>query len=146
MYKNILLATDGSELAGHAVSHGMALAKILGAKVTIITVTMPWSAVAYGEMAVAIPPDDYDKSVKANAEKVLAEAAGRAKTSGVSCQTQQVSDINPYQAILATARDKACDLIVVGSHGRSGLSRLLLGSETVKVLTHTKIPVLVWRE
>ena len=146
MYKNILIATDGSDLARHAVAHGVSLAKILGAKVTIITVTMPWSAVAYGEMAVAIPPDDYDKSVKANAQKVLAEASGQAKASGVACQTLQVSDINPYQAILATARDQTCDLVVVGSHGRSGLSRLLLGSETVKVLTHAKIPVLVWRE
>lgn len=146
MYKNILLATDGSDLAKHAVGHGITLAKILGSKVTVITVTMPWSAVAYGEMAVAIPPEDYDKSVKANAEKILVEAASRAKEAGVSCTTMQASDINPYQAILTAARDKACDLIVVGSHGRSGLSRLLLGSETVKVLTHTKIPVLVWRE
>ena len=146
MYKNILIATDGSDLARHAVAHGLKLAKLVGAKTTIITVTMPWSAVAYGEMAVAIPPNEYDKSVKANADKILAAEAERAKESGVACETLQASDINPYQAILSTAQDKGCDLIVVGSHGRSGLSRILLGSETVKVLTHTKIPVLVWRE
>ena len=146
MYKNILLATDGSDLAKHAVAHGVSLAKLAGAAVTIVTVTLPWSAIVYGDMPVVIPPDDYDNSVKAGAAKVLAEASARAKAAGVPCQALQISDINPYQAILATARDRGCDLIVVGSHGRSGLTRLLLGSETVKVLTHAKIPVMVWRE
>lgn len=146
MYKHLLLATDGSELAQHAVEHGLTLARTVGAKATIITITMPWSAIAYGEMAVAVPPDDYDANMKEQAGRTLAAAGKLAKDKGVASESMHVSDINPYQAILAAARDKSCDLIVVGSHGRSGISRLLLGSETVKILTHTKIPVLVWRE
>ncbi len=146
MYKHILLATDGSELARHAVNHGLALAKAVGARVTILTVTLPWSAVAYGDMAVAVPPDDYDRSTTEAAERTLATATTEAKSKGVACTTKHVSDLNPYQAMLKEAEEGKCDLIVVGSHGRSGLTRLLLGSETVKVLTHAKIPVLVWRE
>ncbi|MGE0629385.1 MAG: universal stress protein [Hyphomicrobiaceae bacterium] len=146
MYKHILLATDGSDLAQHAVDHGLQLAKSVGARATIITVTMPWSAVAYGDMAVAVPPDDFDKSMVEVATKTLSAAAASAKQKNVPCETMHVSDLNPYQAILKAAEDGGCDLIVVGSHGRSGISRLLLGSETVKILTHSKTPVLVWRE
>jgi nucleotide-binding universal stress UspA family protein len=146
MYKHIMLATDGSELAQHAVAHGLALAKQVGAKALVVTVTQPWSAVAYGEMAVAVPPEDFDKSMKLMADRTLSAAAKIAKQQGVPCQTEHLVELNPYQAILAKAQAAGVDLIVVGSHGRSGLSRLLLGSETVKVLTHAKIPVLVWRE
>ena len=146
MYKHLLLATDGSEIGQHAVSHGLKLAKALGAKTTVMTVTMPWSAIAYGEMAVTVPPDDYEAAVKEAADKTLAAAKTMGMDAGVQPELMQVSDLNAYQAILAAAKSKGCDLIVVGSHGRSGLSRLLLGSETVKVLTHAKIPVLVWRE
>jgi nucleotide-binding universal stress UspA family protein len=146
MYKHILLATDGSELAQHAVAHGLALAKQVGAKATIVTVTQPWTAVAYGELAVAVPPDDFDRTMNQMADRTLAAANELAKKSAVECKTEHLVDLNPYQAILAKAEAIGADLIVVGSHGRSGLSRLLLGSETIKVLTHSKVPVLVWRE
>ena len=146
MYKHILLATDGSDLARHAVNHGLQLAKAVGAATTAVTVSLPWSAVAYGDMAVAIPPDDYDASTAEAAAKTLADVTAAAEKIGTTCKVIHVSDLSPYDAILRTAKDENCDLIVVGSHGRSGISRLLLGSETVKILSHTHIPVLVWRE
>jgi nucleotide-binding universal stress UspA family protein len=146
MYKHILLATDGSELAQNAVAHGLALARQVGAKALIVTVTQPWSAVAYGELAVAVPPDDFERTMNQMADRTLAAAKELAKKNGVECKTEHLVELNPYQAILAKAQAVGADLIVVGSHGRTGLSRLLLGSETVKVLTHAKIPVLVWRE
>jgi len=146
MYKHILLATDGSELAQHAVAHGLAVAKQVGAEALIVTVTQPWSAVAYGELAVVVPPEDFERTMTEMADRTLTAARELAIKSGVKCKTEHLVDLSPYQAILAKSEAIGADLIVVGSHGRSGLSRLLLGSETVKVLTHAKIPVLVWRE
>jgi nucleotide-binding universal stress UspA family protein len=123
MYRHILIPTDGSELAEQAVTNGLSLAKSLGAKVTVIIVEEPaW--LAYVASA-------------------LNRAADAAKQAGVPCDTIQVEDAQPYQAIIATAADRGCDLIVMASHGRSGLSAVVLGSVTNKVLTHTKIPVLV---
>jgi nucleotide-binding universal stress UspA family protein len=146
MYRHILIPTDGSELAEHAVTNGLSLAKSLGAKVTVIIVEEPfnWLSVsetqaqrALGELA------EHTQQVKKHAASVLNRAANAAKQAGVSCNTIQVENAQPYQAIIATATDKACDLIVMASHGRSGLSAVVLGSVTNKVLTHTKTPVLV---
>jgi nucleotide-binding universal stress UspA family protein len=145
MYKHILIATDGSELAGKAVAAGLKLAKLLGAKVTAITVSEPYTALAAGEMALAFPYEEYEKSVAEGAQRILAGVGDAAKASGVDCTTLHVPNRFAADAIVDCAKDKGCDLIVMASHGRRGLSKLLLGSETVRVLTHSEVPVLVCR-
>ncbi len=144
MYSNILIPTDGSELAGGAVNHGVELAKKLGAKVTILTVTLPFHLFSAEVAMIEVPPD-FTARVKEMAEKTLASAAAVAKAAGVQVETVQVEDDSPYQSIIDTAELKGADLIVMSSHGRKGISALILGSETAKVLTHCKIPVLVHR-
>jgi len=144
MYQHILIPTDGSELAEHAVTHGLSLAKSVGAKVTVIIVEEPWPPFAVGPAAL-VPLGTYAEEMKKLAASALNRAANAAKQADVSCNTLQVGDAPPYQAIIATATDKGCDLIVMASHGRSGLSAIVLGSVTNKVLTNTKTPVLVCR-
>ena len=140
MYTHILIPTDGSELAGKAVQHGVALAKRIGAKVTILTVLPPDMITADREV------DEIRKASKQkHAEEVLGAVATQTQTAGVACETIQVEHEHPYQAIINAADSKGCDLIVMASHGRRGISAIVLGSETVKVLTHCKIPVLVYR-
>ncbi len=145
MYKNILIATDGSELSRRAVDQGLTLAKAFDAKVITITTTEPWLATAPGEIAIAFPIEDYEKSVGVKAAAILAEVAAVAKQRGLSCETVHIKDEFPAEGILSTADERGCDLIVMGSHGRRGLSRLLLGSQANVVLTHVKIPVLICR-
>ena len=145
MYQHILIPTDGSELAEHAVTHGLSLAKSVGAKVTVIIVEEPFNWLPLSEAGVFEPLGQYAEQIKALAARVLNRAANAAKQAGVSCDTLQVEDAQPYQAIIAAATDRGCDLIVMASHGRSGLSAILLGSVTNKVLTYTKTPVLVCR-
>ena len=146
MYKHLLIATDGTEIAQLALKHGLQLAKNLGAKTTVITVTMPWTSVAFGIYETISSREAFEQVVQQRADALLKDAEKDAQSIGVPCVTRRVSDANPYQAILAAANDTGCDLIVVGSHGRRGLERLLLGSEAMKVLTHSKVPVLVCRE
>jgi nucleotide-binding universal stress UspA family protein len=140
MYRHILIPTDGSKLAEHGVTHGLALAKSLGAKVSVIFVVEPFSEMT-GRFLEAVAR--YAELRKEQATSVLDRTANAAKEAGVSCETIQVENGQPDQAIIAAAEDKGCDLIVMSSHGRSGLSRLLIGSVTNKVLTHAKTPVLV---
>ena len=145
MYRKILIPTDGSELAGKAVEHGVALAKAIGATITVLTVTRPYRAGTLESAAIEDTPAEYKAQIAAEADKMLQIAAGVAKAAGIACDTVQIEDDRPYQAIIDAAGSKGCDLIVMASHGRQGVSALLLGSETVKVLTHCKIPVLVHR-
>ena len=145
MYKRILIPTDGSKLADSAVHHGVALAKALGADVTALTVTAPFQVLSVMPHMVEATREEYKIQMQQYAAATLAAVAGEAKTSGVAYETLHVEDEHPYQAIIETARLKGCDLIVMASHGRRGVSAILLGSETVKVLTHSKIPVLVHR-
>src|ERR1700751_3925128 len=141
MYRHILIPTDGSELAEHGVAHGFALAKSLGAKASVIFVLEPLSEMTGPHFLQALAT--YIELRKEQAKSVLDRAANAAKEAGVPCETIQVENGQPYQAIIAAAKDKGCDLIVMSSHGRSGLSMLLIGSVTNKVLTHAKTPVLV---
>ena len=141
MYRHILIPTDGSELAEHGLAHGLALAKSLGAKVTVIFVLEPFSELTGPAFLEALTK--YIELRKEQAASALDRAAKAAKEAGVSCETLQVESGQPHQAIIATAEDKGCDLIAMSSHGRSGLSMLLIGSVTNKVLTLAKIPVLV---
>ena len=141
MYRHILIATDGSDLAARAVTAGLSLAKHLGAKVSVIVVETP--------VDMFDVPDDKVQAaerIKNHAASVLNRAENAAKKVGVPYEFIQVGHEQPYQAIIAAAKDKGCDLIVMASHGRSGLSAKLLGSVTNKVLTHTKTPVLVVAE
>lgn len=142
MYRHILIPTDGSDLAEHGVAHGIALAKSLGAKVSVIFVLEPFSELT-GRFLEAVAR--YAELRKEQATIVLDRAANAAKEAGISCETIQVENGQPHQAIIAAAEDKGCDLIVMSSHGRSGLSKLLIGSVTNRVLAHAKIPVLVCR-
>ena len=145
MYGHILIATDGSELAEKALAHGFALAKAVGARATAVTVTEPWAAVAPAEVAVAFPINEYEAAASARAREILAAAAGIAKKRGITCETVHVKDRFPAQGILDAAKEKSCDLIVMASHGRRGLAKLLLGSQAVEVLTHSSVPVLICR-
>jgi len=140
MYRHILIPTDGSELAERGVAHGLALAKSLGAAASVIFVVEPFSEVSSRFQDAVAPYIAYRKE---QATRVLDRAANAAKTAGVACQTIQTESGQPHQAIVAAAADKGCDLIVMSSHGRSGVAALLIGSVTSKVLAHANIPVLV---
>ena len=148
MYANILLSTDRSDLARKGVKHGIALAKALNAKVTVITVTEPLP-VDYGSGHAAgwIPSqaefDRYDAACKEHARKVLDEAAAVAQRIGISADLLHVSSPHPASAIIETAKSRGCDLIVMASHGRRGLRKLFLGSQTSEVVADGSVPVLV---
>ncbi len=145
MYKNVLIPTDGSELAGKAVRHGIALAKEIGAKITVLTATTPFRVLTFEMQMLDDTADQHKKRMQDYALKTLGAVAETAKAAGVACDTVHVEHEHPYQAVIDTAKSKGCDLIVMASHGRRGISAIVLGSETVKVLTHSKIPVLVYR-
>jgi nucleotide-binding universal stress UspA family protein len=145
MYQHILIPTDGSSLSRLAVEQGCALARALGARITLVTVTAPFTAVSVEPLYVAATSDDYDKTVGAVAGKVLEEGRAQAQAAGVACDVRHVENDQAWQAIIDTAREAGCDLIAMASHGRSGLAAVVLGSETTKVLTHSRIPVLVYR-
>ena len=145
VYKHILIATDGSDLAGKAVSAGLALAKDLKAKVTAVSATEPWTAmVGIDGPAFNFSIEDYEKAAADNAERILSKVREEAATLGVDCQTVHVNDF-PAEANIATAKSQGCDLIAMASHGRRGLTRVLLGSQAIHVLTHSSIPVLICR-
>ena len=140
MYRHILIPTDGSELAEHGVAHGLALAKSLAAKVSVIFVVEPFSELT-GRFLEAVAT--YAQLRREQAASALNRVANAAKEAGVSCETIQVENEQPHQGIIAAAEEKGCDLVVMSSHGRSGLSKLLVGSVANKVLAHAKTPVLV---
>jgi nucleotide-binding universal stress UspA family protein len=146
MYKHLLIAVDGSELSDKALGQGVGLAKTLGARVTIVHVSLPWSSIAVGEIAVMFPPQEYEANMAAAATQLLERMKKAADAGGIAAAVEHVSDPHPDRAILATAEKYGCDLLVMGSHGRRGIAGLLLGSVTAKTLTHSKIPVLVYRE
>jgi nucleotide-binding universal stress UspA family protein len=145
MYKNILVPTDGSELSQIAVKEAVALAKVLNAKVTGVTVTLPFHVFSLDPTVVTDTPDTYETDMQVIAQKYLQFIADTARAAGVECETVRAKDEHPYRAIIETARNKHCDLIFMASHGRRGLSAVLLGSETMKVLAHCTVPVLVHR-
>ena len=145
MYKHILIPTDGSPLSETAVREGIALAKAVSAKVTVLTVSLPFHTFPLDPVMMADTPGQYAKDSQALADKALGVAKAEAAAAGVACETLYRIHDHPYQAILDTARTHACDLIFMASHGRRGVAALVLGSETNKVLTHSRIPVLVCR-
>ena len=150
MYTNILLSTDGSEIGKKGIKHGIALAKALNAKVTVITVTEPLEVVygsghASGSWPSPEEVDRFDATCKERAGKVLDEARAMAEQIGISPELLHVPNAHPATAIIETAKSRGCDLIVMASHGRRGLKKLLLGSQTSEVLADGSVPVLVVR-
>jgi nucleotide-binding universal stress UspA family protein len=146
MYRHILIPTDGSELAHRAVVHGLALAKLVGAKVTALTVEGSFSVYAVPTLKDYQISDSFAAHIehaKAHAGKILDGVAQDARAAGVTCEAVQIEQDQPYKAIIETAEQRDCDLIVMASHGRSGIAAIALGSVTTEVLAHTKIPVLV---
>ena len=147
MYKNILVATDGSRLSAKAVAHALALAKSVGAKLTGFYASADYPMPAYADGVVYEPVSrkEYAAMCKKEAEKILDIIATRARAAGVTLAGVHAIASAPWEAILSAARKNKCDAIVMASHGRRGVSALLLGSETQKVLTHSKLPVIVVR-
>lgn len=142
MYLHILVPTDGSEITAKAVSSAVALAATLGAKLTALSIKEPFPYSAISEMQPVPPQEFYDAQERIAAARVKAvvEAAAAAE---VPCEAFTVESVHPWEAIVEQAKSLGCDLIVMASHGRRGVSALLLGSETQKVLTHCQVPVLV---
>lgn len=147
MFKHILVPTDGSPLSSDTVKREIAFARETGARVTFFFAKPDYPVAFYGEGALIDPttPDKFAEMADKQAQEILAAHEASAKAEGVaSASLSSVSDI-PYEAIIAAAETSGADLIFMASHGRRGISGLLLGSETQKVLTHSKIPVLVYR-
>jgi len=149
MFKHILVPTDGSKLSAKAIKTAVALAKTTGAKLTALYVVPPFTPPVYGEGAVfsmaEFSPKRYKEAMAKSARRALSEVEIEAQTAGVECKTVTSTAELPWDSIIRTAKSKKCDVIVMASHGRRGLAGLLLGSETTKVLTHSKVPVLVCR-
>jgi len=148
MYSHMLIATDGSELADKAVAHGVALAHRLGARVTVLTVSEVWPSIDMGPMSHHADQaliDEFEKAATRSALAILAKAGEAAKAAGVPFDGVHVPAKRPAEAIVETARSEGCDLIVMASHGRRGLRRVLLGSQTVEALSASEVPVLVVR-
>ena len=145
MFKHILLPTDGSELSERAIHQGITMAKAFGARITGVTVTKPYHVVALDPMVVTDTRETYAGHADAVAADRLSVIQKAAKTAGVPCQVVHRTGEHPYEEIIRTAMENGCDAVFMASHGRRGVSALVLGSETTKVLTHTKLPVVVYR-
>jgi nucleotide-binding universal stress UspA family protein len=145
MYNHILIPTDGSELSKLALYEGVALAKALGARVTVVTVTTPFHVFTANPNMITDTPEKYREHMAALAGQYLDVAKNIAAAAGVTCDLVHLEHEQPYQAIIDTAQNRGCDAIQMASHGRRGISAMLLGSETLKVLTHSTIPVIVCR-
>lgn len=147
MFKHILLPTDGSELSEMATAKAVEFAKSVGARITAVHVAPEFEPIAYdGLMPVdPITDEQFAEEAKARGKTFLAAVERACQGAGVPCETVYVTGHHPFDLIIKTAEEKGCDLIVMASHGRRGIASLLLGGETTRVLTHTKIPVLVIR-
>lgn len=149
MYKHILISSDGSEVGQNGVDHGLTLAKALGAQVTIITVTERFPIYADGLTGAYVMSEslmtEYTTSQQESANAILSAAKQAADRLGVPADTVHVPNAQPAEAVVEAAKSRNCSLIVMASHGRRGLGRLVLGSVTSEVLAHSPVPVLVVR-
>ena len=144
MFKHILIPTDGSPLAEGAALKAIGLAKALGAKVTAVTVVPRFHLLTYDTGMLEETRDEFDRQCAAHAERNLNAVRQAAAEQGVACQVQQRQSDDIHDAILEVAREKGCDAIAMGSHGRHGIAGIVLGSVTQRVLAHASIPVVVW--
>lgn len=145
MFKHILIPTDGTALSELAVDRGLVFAREIGAKVTVMMTIEPAPMMVMAMVQLTEQQNRYHQHASDHAARHLGEALAKAKAAGVACETVQVDHDHPYQAIIDTSAKQGCDLIAMASHGRRGISALVLGSETTKVLTHSTTPVLVFR-
>ena len=147
MFKHILVPTDGSPLSEGTVSRAVLFAKDAGARITFFYAQPDFPMPIYGEGALIDPttPEQFSKAAADEAKRILDAAKSIADSAGVNSDTDTVVNEVPYEAVIDAAERHGCDLIFMASHGRRGIAGLLLGSETQKVLTHTSIPVLVYR-
>jgi nucleotide-binding universal stress UspA family protein len=147
MYKRILIPTDGSAISRKAAKQGVAFAKAIGATVVGFFSPEDYRAIMYTEYmpATLLSQEEFEAQAKKAAEKQLATIQKAAQSAGVDFESYWTISVAPWEAIIDAARKKKCDLIFMGSHGRRGLAGLVLGSTTTKVLTHSKVPVMVTR-
>ncbi|WER47931.1 universal stress protein [Cupriavidus sp. WKF15] len=145
MFQHLLLPVDGSPLSESAFRQGIAFARDAGARVTALQVIPDFHTYTYQVEMLASTRDQYARDATKAVEDYLDTMAAEAAAAEVACDTVAVIHDHPYEAIINTAVEKGCDLIVMASHGRRGLQGVLIGSETQKVLTHSRIPVLVYR-
>lgn len=145
MFKHILIPTDGSELSANAIEKGIKFAAQIGATITGLNVVPNLHLIDYQLQILEETRETLNEAVKTRARAILDVLATSAKAAGVECKTEAAVSDHPYKAIIETAEKRGCDLILMASHGRRGVGGVLLGSETHRVLTHSKIPVLVLR-
>jgi nucleotide-binding universal stress UspA family protein len=145
MFSQILLPTDGSDLSERAVLAGVSFAKEIGAQVIGLTVLPEFHTLTYKTDMLEDTQEEYNARVERQAQQYLQVVSDAARSAGVPCAVAFVTSDDPYEAILQTAKERKCDLIIMASHGRKGVKGVLLGSETQKVLVHSDIPVLVYR-
>ena len=148
MYDRILIATDGSELAGKGLRHGLALAATLHVPVVVVTVTEPWMPAFDDALALSADPmlqQEYREGCALSAKRILEDAVAQASAAGVACETVHVPDGFPSDAIVQAVAEHRAGLVVMASHGRRGLGRVLLGSQTQAVLARSTVPVLIVR-
>jgi nucleotide-binding universal stress UspA family protein len=147
VFRRILAPTDGSDLSNIALKAAINFAKDRGAELIVLNVQPVYRPPVVAEVPVAdvYSQEEYEAGAMQVADKLLADAKALAAAASVACKTIPQLDSSPYEAIIRVARDEGCDLIFMASHGRRGMAGLILGSETQKVLTHCKIPVLVYR-
>ena len=144
MYQRILVPTDGTAITTHAVQAALGLARACGAQLYAIAVKEPFPYSAISEMQ-PVPPQEFYDAQERIASAHIKAVVDAAQAGGIVCQGHTVEALHPWEAILEHAKGQQCDLIVMASHGRRGISALLLGSETQRVLIHSKLPVLVVR-
>ena len=145
MFKHILVPTDGSKLSEKALKQAVQLAKDSNAKVTALHVIPKFHTFTYQAEMLEVTAKEYETSSTERAKQYLRFAERAATSAGVACDSAHAFNDQPYQEIIKTAQKKKCDLILMASHGRRGIEGFLLGSETQKVLAHSKVPVLVYR-
>ena len=145
MFKHILLPTEGSKLSEVTILKAVDFAKSIGAKVTGFHVMPQFHVFTYRTEMLEDTREGFARDSRAHAEKYLAVIQDAAVDAGIQCETASTTSDNPYEAIIQAAEKTRCDLIMMASHGRKGMQGMLLGSETHKVLTHSRIPVLVYR-
>ncbi len=146
MYRKILLPTDGSALCESAAQKGIDFAKFAGASIVAFHAVPATSYLIYTEAGPSdMLAEQFERDAKVRGERLVEALANRARNAGVSCESLLLTNDHPWESIIEAADTTGCDLIFMASHGRRGLSAMLLGSETARVLTHTKIPVLVYR-
>lgn len=145
MYQHILIATDGSKTSEMAVRSGLQLAKALNARVTGLTVIASFYAAGLADLAISGSPKDYEERARKSGEACIKLFNDPKLTSGIEVTSEVIEAARAWEGIVERSQELGCDLIVMGSHGRGGVASILLGSETQKVLAHSKVPVLVCR-